>query len=75
MEMPVKLATPATAASDSVPDSVPPAGLVPIESVTFPANVGTVLPTLSCAVTAVGASEGMRSLDETIAFVGLEVAA
>src|SRR5260370_40147293 len=47
-----KLATPPTAATVVVPESVPVAGLVPIATVTLPANVVTRFPfasrTLTC---------------------------
>src|SRR6266480_1237188 len=45
------VATPATAACVGVPASVPPAGLVPIATVTFPANPVALLPKASSAVT------------------------
>ena len=41
------MATPPTAATVVVPDSVPPPGFVPIASVTFPVNDGIVVPVLS----------------------------
>src|SRR3989475_7705083 len=46
-----KVATPATAATDAVPPSVPPPGLLPIASVTLPANPVATLPNVSHAVT------------------------
>src|SRR2546426_2755191 len=46
-----KVATPATAATDAVPPSVPPSGLVPIASVTLPANPVATFPNASRAVT------------------------
>src|SRR6266853_294791 len=44
-------ATPATAVTVVVPASVPPSGLVPIATVTFPVNAVAVLPCASSAVT------------------------
>src|SRR4029077_12565385 len=46
-----KLTTPATAAAVAVPDNVPPPGLVPIATVTFPVKLDAVLPWASWAVT------------------------
>src|SRR2546427_406646 len=46
-----KVATPATAATDAVPPSVPPSGLLPIASVTLPANPVATFPNASRAVT------------------------
>ena|SRR5437867_12748107 len=46
-----KVATPAIAANVLVPDNLPPAGFVPIETVTFPAKPVAVLPRASSAVT------------------------
>src|SRR6267143_3215526 len=46
-----KFATPATAATVAVPASVPPPGLVPIATVTFPVNPLAVFPCPSRAVT------------------------
>src|SRR5712691_1572674 len=46
-----KVATPATAATDAVPPSVPPPGLLPIARVTLPANPVATLPNVSHAVT------------------------
>src|SRR2546430_10340661 len=46
-----KLATPATAATVVVPLNVPPAGLLPIASVTLPVNPVATLPKASRAVT------------------------
>ena len=59
IEMPLNVATPATALWVSVPDSAPPAGLVPIATVTGPVKPVATLPTASFAVTAKpnGASE------------------
>src|SRR5512145_2126654 len=45
------VATPATAATVVVPDSVPPPGLVPIATVMLAVELGTVLPNASCTVT------------------------
>src|SRR2546427_309424 len=45
------VATPATAATDAVPESVPVPGLFPIVSVTAPAKPVAVFPCASCAVT------------------------
>src|SRR2546426_953935 len=42
-----KVATPATAATDALPPSVPPPGLLPIASVTLPANPVATLPNVS----------------------------
>src|SRR5262245_13039061 len=46
-----KTATPPTAETVIVPESVPPAGLVPIVTVTLPAKLGTRLPCESQADT------------------------
>src|SRR5436309_13492699 len=46
-----KVATPATAATVVVPDSVPPPGLVPIATVMLAVELVTVLPNASCTVT------------------------
>src|SRR5439155_563744 len=46
-----KVATPAIAANVLVPDNLPPAGFVPIETVTLPAKPVAVLPSASRAVT------------------------
>src|SRR5512140_1788387 len=45
------VATPLTADTVVVPDSVPPPGLVPIATVTRPFKLVTVLPNASCAAT------------------------
>src|SRR5712691_11690028 len=45
------VATPATAATEAVPDRVPPLGLAPIAAVTLPVNPVAVLPWASRAVT------------------------
>src|SRR5262245_25444110 len=46
-----KLATPATADTVVVPESVPPPGLVPIATVMLAVELGTVLPNASCTAT------------------------
>src|SRR5687767_15170560 len=46
-----KVATPATADTVVVPDSVPPPGLVPIATVTLAVELVTVFPNASCTVT------------------------
>src|SRR5687768_11776213 len=46
-----KLAMPALAATEEVPDRVPPPGLVPIATVTVAVELVTVLPNASCTVT------------------------
>src|SRR5437899_418183 len=46
-----KVATPFTAATVAVPDRVPPAGLAPIATLTFPVNPMATFPTPSSAVT------------------------
>src|SRR5256885_2172327 len=46
-----KLTTPATAAAVAGPDNVPPPGLVPIATLTFPVKPDAVLPWASWAVT------------------------
>src|SRR5207244_101433 len=51
MESPENVATPLTAATVAVPDSVPPPGFVPIATVTFPVNPVAVFPCPSWAVT------------------------
>ena len=48
----LKVATPATALTVSVPDRVPPPGFVPIARVTALVAVVTVFPAASCTVTA-----------------------
>src|SRR5439155_22699886 len=48
-----KLTTPATAAAVAVPDNVPPPGLVPIATLTFPVKPAAVLPCASSAVTCI----------------------
>src|SRR2546422_1326045 len=49
-----KVATPLTAATVVVPETVPPAGFVPIATVTLPVNPGTVLLMASSAATSTG---------------------
>src|SRR3989441_9097985 len=51
MLRPANAATPLTEFSDVVPDRVPPAGFVPMATVTLPANAVAVFPWASCAVT------------------------
>src|SRR2546425_1170062 len=46
-----KVATPATAATVAVPERAPPAGFVPIATVTSPVKPGTGLPAASLVVT------------------------
>src|SRR3954466_10433184 len=46
-----KVATPLTAATAVVPDSVPPPGLVPMATVMLAVELVTVLPNASCTVT------------------------
>src|SRR5512143_138238 len=53
-----KDATPATAATDVVPVSVPPFGLVPIVMVIVLTALGTVFPNPSCTATATGGAIG-----------------
>src|SRR5690349_17530357 len=50
----LKVATPDTAATVVVPVSVPPPGLVPIATLTFPVNPVAVFPWASSAVTCTG---------------------
>ncbi len=69
MLKPGKPATPATAARDTVPDNVPPPGLLPMAMVTVPVNVVTVLPRLSCAVTC---TAGVMAVPATV-FAGWTV--
>src|SRR5437870_3781202 len=51
MLSPGSVATPATAATVVVPDSVPLPGFAPSATVTLPLNVGSVFPRPSCALT------------------------
>src|SRR5207245_9777652 len=51
MLRPANVATPFTAATVTVPESVPPLGLVPSATVKFAVNVGSVFPSPSCATT------------------------
>src|SRR5512140_1965043 len=51
MERLENVATPATADTVVVPDSVPPPGLVPIATVMLAVEVVTVLPNASCTAT------------------------
>src|SRR5205809_233227 len=71
MERFEKVATPATAATVRVPESVPPPGLVPIATVTGAVEVVTVLEKASCTVTC---SEGAMDSPAT-AFEGWTVKA
>src|SRR5512140_658419 len=64
------VATPATAATVLVPDSVPPPGLVPIATVMLAVELVTVLPNASCTVTCAGEME-----TPAVAFVGWVVKA
>src|SRR5574341_770444 len=57
-----KIATPATAFTVAVPDSVPPTGLVAIATVTAPVNPVAVLPKASRAVTW---SAGLKAVPAT----------
>src|SRR5689334_9058618 len=45
------VATPLTAATVVVPESVPPPGLLPMATVTLAVELGTVLPNASCTAT------------------------
>src|SRR5438046_5453857 len=49
-----QVATPLTAATVVVPETVPPAGFVPIATVTLPVNPGTLLLMASSAATSTG---------------------
>src|SRR5688572_27592400 len=51
MERLEKLATPPTAETVVVPDSVPPPGLLPMATVTLAVELVTVLPNASCTAT------------------------
>src|SRR5512140_110142 len=65
------VATPFTAATVVVPDSVPPPGLVPIATVMLAVELVTVLPNASCTVTC---TAGAMATPAT-AFVGCTVKA
>src|SRR5207249_1386996 len=67
----LKLATPPTAATVKLPERVPPAGFVPIATLTLPVKPGTVLPNASCAVT----STAGVIVAPAIVFVGCTVKA
>src|SRR5438046_6647459 len=73
MLSPANVATPATAAWVSVPESAPLLGFVPIATVTFPVNPVAVLPFPSWAVTwtsgviAAPAAVGVGSTENTSA--------
>src|SRR5262245_50547681 len=71
MERVEKVATPATAATVVVPESVPPPGLVPIATVMLAVELVTVLLKASCTVTC---TEGAM-LAPAVAFVGWTVKA
>src|SRR6266566_4016808 len=51
MLSPANVATPATAATEAVPESVPPLGFAPVATVTVPVNAVAVFPWASRAVT------------------------
>src|SRR5438034_9508746 len=51
MERSPRVATPLTADTVVLPESVPPDGLLPSATVTGPVKVGTALPSASCAAT------------------------
>src|SRR5438094_2729537 len=51
MERSPKVATPLTADTVALPESVLPAGLLPSATVTLPVKLGTTLPSASCAAT------------------------
>src|ERR1022692_2959528 len=59
MLKPLKVATPATAATVVVPPNVPPPTLVPMASVTLEVSVVTVLLLASCTVTPGCAAPGL----------------
>src|SRR3954462_15261505 len=71
MERLENVATPATAATVVVPDSVPPPGLVPMATVTFAAELVTVLLNASCTVTCTAGAMATPA----VAFVGWTVKA
>src|SRR5688572_5028291 len=66
-----KVATPLTAATVVVPDSVPPPGLVPTATVTLAVELVTVLPNASCTVTCTAGAMATPA----VAFVGWTVKA
>src|SRR6266516_2460821 len=51
MERTPRVATPLTADTVVLPESVPPDGLLPSATVTVPVKLGTAFPTASCAAT------------------------
>src|SRR3954468_10429668 len=65
------VATPLTAATVVVPDSVPPPGLVPIDTVMLAVELGTVFPNASCTVTCTAGAIATPA----VAFVGWRVKA
>src|SRR5512144_1912107 len=65
------VATPLTAATVVVPDSVPPPGLVPIATVMLAVELATVFPNASCTVTW---TAGLMALP-AVALVGCTVKA
>src|SRR5437762_513540 len=65
------VATPLTADTVAVPDSVPPPGLVPMATVTLADELVTVLPNASCTVTCTAG----EMLAPAVAFVGWMVKA
>src|SRR5687767_2460199 len=71
MERLENVATPLTAATVVVPDSVPPPGLVPIATVMLAVELGTVFPNASCTVTC---TAGLMALP-AVALVGCTVKA
>src|SRR6185295_13556023 len=66
MERLENVATPLTAATVAVPDSVPPPGLVPIATVMLAVELVTVFPNASCTVTC---TAGLMALP-AVALVG-----
>src|SRR3954463_3099966 len=66
-----KVATPPTAATVVVPDSVPPPGLVPMATVMLAVELVTALPNASCTV---ACTAGLMALP-AVAFVGCTVKA
>src|SRR5437868_2865960 len=69
MERLENVATPATADTVEVPDSVPPPGLAPIATVMPAAELGTVLSNASCTVTCTAGA----MLAPAVAFAGCTV--
>src|SRR4051812_50014299 len=66
MERVEKVATPATAATVAVPDSVPAPGLLPMDTVTLAVELVTVLPNASCTATCTAGAMATPA----VAFVG-----